>query len=122
MSTNGSQAEGEDAPDLVAFAKALKAKTGVAFYGAIWCPFCNEQKQLFQDGAQFLPFQEVTNPDRTPNALGQSKKHFHLSDMGSFLWDSSNGRADLATAFDFGGYPSRLRVGLPLPRFQLRPC
>lgn len=72
-STAEGEAEGEDAPDLVAFAKALAAKPGVVFYGAIWCPFCNEQKQLFQDGAQFLPFQEVTNPDRTPNALGQSK-------------------------------------------------
>ena len=69
MSLTGLQAEGEAAPDLVAFAKALKDR-GVIFYGAIWCPFCNEQKQLFQDGAQFLPFVEVTKPDRTPNATG----------------------------------------------------
>ena len=39
-------------------------------YGAVWCPACNEQKALFEDGADFLPFIEVTNPDRTLNATG----------------------------------------------------
>ncbi|MCA9126474.1 MAG: tandem-95 repeat protein [Planctomycetales bacterium] len=62
-------AEGEDANDLVAFAKAL-ADSGTRFFGAAWCPFCTEQKQLFQDGYKYLPFIEVTNPDRTPNDVG----------------------------------------------------
>ncbi len=57
------------APDLVAFAKAL-ADAGVKFYGAGWCPFCTEQKELFEDGGQYLPFIEVTNPDRTLNQVG----------------------------------------------------
>ena len=61
--------EGEAANDLVAFAKAL-ADAGVRFFGAAWCPFCNEQKALFEDGAKFLPFIEVTNPDRTSNQIG----------------------------------------------------
>lgn len=63
------QAEGEDAPDLVAFAKAL-ADAGVVYYGAGWCPFCIQQKELFEDGGHFLPFVEVTNPDRTLNQVG----------------------------------------------------
>lgn len=67
MSTSGLVGEGEDAQDLVAFAKALK-DSGARFFGADWCPFCTEQKALFQDGAQFLPFVEMTNPDRTRNA------------------------------------------------------
>jgi cyclophilin family peptidyl-prolyl cis-trans isomerase len=61
--------EGHASQDLVAFAKALSA-AGVKFYGGDWCPFCNQQKALFEDGAQFLPFIEVTNPDRTPNSVG----------------------------------------------------
>ncbi len=61
-------AEGEPADDLVAFAKALAATT-TKFYGADWCPFCNQQKALFQDGAQYLPFVEVTNADRTANSV-----------------------------------------------------
>ncbi|MEZ6133558.1 MAG: tandem-95 repeat protein [Pirellulaceae bacterium] len=61
-------AEGEDAPDLVAFAKAL-ADSGTRFFGAAWCPFCTEQKELFEDGYKYLPFIEVTTPDRTPNQV-----------------------------------------------------
>lgn len=63
--------EGEAAPDLVAFAKALAA-ANVKFYGAAWCPVCAEQKRLFEDGAQFLPFIEVTNADRTLNEIGEA--------------------------------------------------
>jgi large repetitive protein len=61
--------EGEDAPDLVAFAKALN-DAGVKLYSAAWCTFCTTQKQLFQDGGSYLPFIEVTNPDRTLNEVG----------------------------------------------------
>ena len=72
MSTSGLVGEGEDAPNLVEFAKAL-SQAGVRFFGADWCPFCTEQKALFQDGAQFLPFIEISNPDRTRNATGISE-------------------------------------------------
>ena len=65
---SGLVGEGENANDLVAFAKAL-ADAGVRFFGAAWCPFCNEQKALFQDGYKHLPFIEVTNPDRTANQI-----------------------------------------------------
>jgi len=68
----GEGAEGEDAADLVEFAKALQ-QAGVRYFGADWCPFCTDQKELFQDGAQFLPFIEVTNPDRTRNATAISE-------------------------------------------------
>ncbi|MEZ6074910.1 MAG: hypothetical protein R3C56_04300 [Pirellulaceae bacterium] len=56
------------ADDLVAFAKAL-TDSGTRFFGAAWCPHCTDQRQLFQDGGKFLPFVEVTNPDRTPNQV-----------------------------------------------------
>ncbi len=63
------QAEGELAPDLVQFAKDLDA-AGVLFFGAHWCTFCTDQKELFADGKDNLPFIEVTNPDRTLNQTG----------------------------------------------------
>ncbi len=72
MNTSGLVGEGEDAPNLVEFAKALQ-QAGVRFFGADWCPFCTEQKALFQDGAQFLPFIEMSNPDRTRNATAISE-------------------------------------------------
>ncbi len=70
--TSQRAAEGELAPDLVQFAKDLKT-AGAVFYGAAWCPFCTQQKELFADGKDNLPFEEVTNPDRTLNALGVEK-------------------------------------------------
>ena len=65
----GEGAEGESVRDLVAIAQEL-AKVGVKFFGADWCPACTAQKELFSDGATYLPFLEVTNPDRTLNQLG----------------------------------------------------
>ncbi|NOX56387.1 MAG: peptidylprolyl isomerase, partial [Planctomycetes bacterium] len=56
------------APDLVAFAQAL-TNAGAKLYGASWDAFTTSQRQLFEDGAPWLPFIEVTNPDHTPNAI-----------------------------------------------------
>ncbi len=48
--------------DLVAFAKAI-ADTGAEFYGAFWCSACHAQQDLFEDGKDFLPYIESSNPD-----------------------------------------------------------
>ena len=66
--TTETPAEGEPAPDLVQFAEDL-AEAGVIFYGAEWCPACTQQKQLFEDGGDDLPFIEVTNPDRSAGQI-----------------------------------------------------
>ncbi len=63
------QAEGELAPDLVQFATDL-ADAGVQFFGAHWCPACTQQKELFDDGKDNLPFIEVTNSQRQLNDIG----------------------------------------------------
>lgn len=77
--------EGEAAPDLQQFAEDLAA-AGVVFYGADWCPACTVQKELFSDGKDNLPFIEVTNPDRSLNAIGQAE------DVTEFpTWDFPNG-------------------------------
>ncbi len=60
------------APDLVQFAKDLAA-AGATMFGAAWCPACTQQKELFEDGQEFLPFVEVTNPDRSLNDIGQQE-------------------------------------------------
>jgi large repetitive protein len=60
--------EGQAGDDLVAFAKAIAA-TETTFFGAAWCRFCADQKRLFEDGGDYLPYVEVTNPDRTPNQI-----------------------------------------------------
>ncbi|MEQ8847590.1 peptidylprolyl isomerase [Botrimarina sp.] len=63
----------DDNVDLVALARAI-SDSGAQFFGAAWCPFCTDQKELFDDGGQFLPFREVTGPDRTPNDLAEENE------------------------------------------------
>ena len=67
--TPSRQAEGELAPDLVQFAKDLTA-AGVEFFGAYWCPVCEQQKELFEDGKNELPYIEVTDSERNLNSVG----------------------------------------------------
>jgi len=44
------------------FARCIKA-SGAIFYGAFWCPHCENEKKLFGDSAQFLPYVECSTPD-----------------------------------------------------------
>jgi len=45
-----------------AFAQCLKDK-GAIFYGAFWCPHCQNQKAMFGKSVQFLPYVECSTPD-----------------------------------------------------------
>ena len=45
------------------FASCLSTK-GVKFYGAFWCPHCQNQKALFGSSAKLLPYIECSTPDR----------------------------------------------------------
>ena len=44
------------------FAACLGEK-GAIFYGAFWCPHCQNQKALFGRSAKFLPYNECSTPD-----------------------------------------------------------
>lgn len=44
------------------FAVCLK-DNGVVFYGAYWCPHCQNQKKLFGNSAKLLPYVECSTPD-----------------------------------------------------------
>ena len=43
------------------FAQCLKDK-GATFYGAFWCPHCQNQKALFGTAKQYLPYVECSLP------------------------------------------------------------
>jgi len=45
-----------------AFAKCLKDKDAV-FYGAFWCPHCQNQKNMFGKSSKYLPYVECSTPD-----------------------------------------------------------
>jgi len=44
------------------FATCLKDK-GALFYGAFWCPHCQNQKAMFGASAKLLPYIECSTPD-----------------------------------------------------------
>lgn len=44
------------------FAQCLSEK-GAKFYGAFWCPHCQEQKRMFGKSAELLPYVECSLPD-----------------------------------------------------------
>jgi len=44
------------------FAKCLSEK-GAKFYGAFWCPHCQNQKTLFGKSKKYLPYVECSTPD-----------------------------------------------------------
>jgi large repetitive protein len=66
------QTEGENGQDLVAFARALR-DAGVQLFGADWNDATSQQLRLFEDGAIYLSYTDVTNPNRTPNSIATSE-------------------------------------------------
>jgi hypothetical protein len=39
------------------------AESGATFYGAFWCPHCQNQKSMFGKSANKLPYVECSTPD-----------------------------------------------------------
>ncbi len=56
FNSNGSSGETDDVEQL---AKCL-SDSGAKLYGAYWCPHCQEQKDLFGDAVEYLPYVECT--------------------------------------------------------------
>lgn len=44
------------------FASCIK-DSGATFYGAFWCPHCQNQKAMFGSSARLLPYIECSTPD-----------------------------------------------------------
>lgn len=57
------EAAGPEDPQLQALAIHL-TETGAKFYGAYWCPRCQEQKALFKASADRLPYVECSSGGR----------------------------------------------------------
>lgn len=49
--------------DIIGFAECLKDE-GAKFYGAFWCPHCQDQKRIFgKKASESLPYFECSTPD-----------------------------------------------------------
>lgn len=64
----------EKGSNLDTFAKCLKDKKTV-FYGAFWCPHCQNQKKLFGSSEQYLPYVECSTPDGQRQTQDCKKKN-----------------------------------------------
>lgn len=54
---------GESQPsELDSFAQCLN-DSGAKFYGAFWCPHCADQKAMFGNAVQYIPYVECSTPD-----------------------------------------------------------
>lgn len=58
------ETEEETPSELEIFTQCI-ADSGATFFGASWCPHCNEQKELFGETAVLLPYQECSIENTT---------------------------------------------------------
>ncbi|OGH18330.1 MAG: hypothetical protein A3F31_02965 [Candidatus Levybacteria bacterium RIFCSPHIGHO2_12_FULL_38_12] len=68
------------------FAKCLREK-GAIFYGAFWCPHCQNQKKLFGSSEQYLPYIECSTADGKGQLQACGDKHI----SGYPTWEFKNG-------------------------------
>ena len=72
--------------DYTAFAQCISA-SGTKFYGAFWCPHCNDQKAMFGAAKGYLPYVECSTPD----GQGQLDVCTNASVNGYPTWVFSDG-------------------------------
>lgn len=68
------------------FAKCLKDK-GAIFYGAFWCPHCQNQKKIFEGSDKYLNYVECSTPDGQGQTQICKDKHIE----GYPTWEFANG-------------------------------
>lgn len=69
-----------------AFAQCLTSK-GAKFYGAYWCPHCQNQKAMFGTSEKYLPYIECS----TPNGQGQLPVCNDKNITGYPTWEFADG-------------------------------
>lgn len=71
---------------LDAFASCI-SNSGAKFYGAFWCPHCQNQKAMFDSSAKLLPYIECS----TPNGKGQLPLCTDAGVTGYPTWEFADG-------------------------------
>lgn len=107
--TSEAEPSGPEDPMVRQLADHLK-KEGVLFYGASWCPHCQEQKRLFGASASRLPYVECSPAGRNaPQATACTR-----AGVNTYPTWIINGRAtvgevlSLAQLADASGFPGAL--------------
>jgi len=74
-----------DAANLVGFAQAL-TDANAQFFGAAWNQTSTDQRELFEDGGQFLPFVDVTDFDRSLNQAA-TDNNIEVADLPVWIFE-----------------------------------
>jgi hypothetical protein len=82
--------------------------SGTVFYGAFWCPHCQNQKKAFGNSAELLPYVECSTPD----GQGQIQICTDKEIKGYPTWVFKNG-SRLSGEVSFGDLASRSGCSLP---------
>lgn len=61
--------------------------SGATFFGAFWCPHCQEQKAMFGKSASLLPYKECSTPD----GQGQLQECTDAEVTGYPTWEFADG-------------------------------
>lgn len=64
--------------------------SGAKFYGAFWCPHCQNEKKMFGKSAKLLPYVECSTPDGS----GQNKICTDLGIKGYPTWTFPDGTTE----------------------------
>jgi len=68
------------------FAQCIKDSKTI-FYGAFWCPHCQDQKKLFGRSQKLLPYVECSTPD----TKGQTQICIDKKITGYPVWEFADG-------------------------------
>lgn len=66
---------------------ACIADSGAKFYGAFWCPHCADQKKVFGNSVDLLPYVECSEPD----GQSQTQECIDAGITGYPTWELSGG-------------------------------
>jgi len=80
-----------DKAKLDAFARCLSDKKAV-MYGAFYCEHCKEQKDLFGDSAQYLPYVECV--ERGTRKVFEQCKALGIRKTPTWIFEQSGDRVD----------------------------
>jgi len=70
--------------DLDDFTKCIKEK-GAVFYGAFWCKFCQNQKNMFGTSKNIIPYQECSTPSGNTQVKECNDKNINTFPTWVFL-------------------------------------
>jgi hypothetical protein len=73
------------------FARCLAEKKAV-MYGAFWCDHCREQKELFGDSAQYVPYVECV--EKGTRKVTEQCKALNIRRTPTWIFEQSGERVD----------------------------